>query len=80
MRAYHVITIFVQRQWSRPLSGADGGDFEANLGELGSINDETAIKDESWFGHFGIDGIPVDVAELLPLGSDDDCLGVTAGI
>ena len=47
---------------------------EANLAELVSVEDETAVKDKRRLGHVVVHGLPVDLLELLPLGRDHDRL------
>lgn len=63
---------------SNPLATADGLDLEPDLAELVGIDKETAVKDERGLVHAGVHLLPVDIAELFPLGGDDDCLGALA--
>lgn len=52
--------------------------METDLLQLLGIDDETSIKDESGLGHLFVYGLPVDAAELVPFGGDDDSFGVAA--
>ena len=45
---------------------------EANLAELVGINEQAAVEDERRLRHVVVDGLPVDLAELLPLGRNHD--------
>jgi hypothetical protein len=63
-----------------PLATADGLNFEADLPELLSINDESAIKDEGGLVHALVYASPVDIAELFPFSGNDDGLGALAGL
>ena len=53
---------------------------EANLAKLLSIENEATIKDESGLGHVVVNSLPINLLELLPLGSDHDSLLVLAGL
>lgn len=60
----------------RPLS--DGVNLEADLTELLGIDDSAAVKDEGRLLHRGVDGLPVESLKLVPLGCNDDSLGILA--
>ena len=49
---------------------------EPDLAELLRVEDKTSVKDERGLGHLVVDDLPVDLLELLPLGRDDDRLGL----
>lgn len=44
---------------------------EANFAELGGINDQSTIEDESRLAHLSVHSSPVNLLELGPFGSDD---------
>ena len=77
------IFVTAYKQASKTLRGAvkhlgttDLLDLEANSAESGCVEDETAVEDESRLLHRVVDLLPVEVLELLPLGRDDDRLGL----
>jgi hypothetical protein len=63
-----------------PLATADGLNLEADLPELLSINDESAIKNEGGLVHALVYVSPVNVAELFPFSGNDDGLSTPASL
>lgn len=57
------------------VAGTNGDDLEADRGQLGAVEHETAVKDECGAGAVVVDLLPVEGLELVPLGADDDRLG-----
>ena len=56
--------------------GTKNTNLEANLPQLVRVDDQTTVKDERRLGHVVVDGLPVDLPELLPLGRDHDRLAL----
>lgn len=48
--------------------------------QLVGIEQDTAVKDERWFLHVVVYLCPVNVAELSPLGRDNNSFSVLAGL
>ena len=81
------IFVTAYKQASKTLRGAvkhlgttDLLDLEANSAESGCVEDETAVEDESRLLHRVVDLLPVEVLELLPLGRNDNSLGLVASL
>jgi hypothetical protein len=61
-----------------PVAPSNADDLEPNRAQLLGIDEKAAVKDKGRLVHALVDGLPVDLGKLLPLGRDHHRLSALA--
>lgn len=64
----------------KSVTGSDSNDLETDLNQSLSIKDKSSVEHERGLVHAVVNLLPIKSLELVPFGSDNDCLCASASV